>query len=183
MPTPQFNVRVPERYHDLLRLIVERLRANPDGADALADALSAVCRQAASGAADSLPSTADSGADSGADSLPSPADSARLDAIEDRLDALEEREPRMVRIEALEARMVTLEQRMDGIGRTAPAPPRQPRQATAGKRQSRPKYTDDLHRQIHDLGAKGMAHREIAKKLGISPSGVTKYMHKPRPAD
>src|SRR5688500_2164150 len=34
MPTPQFNVRVPERYHDLLRLIVERLRANPDGADA-----------------------------------------------------------------------------------------------------------------------------------------------------
>ena len=70
MPTPQFNVRVPERYHALLRLIVERLRANPDGADALADALLAVCRQpAGSGAI-------------GADNLPAFADSVRLDAIE-----------------------------------------------------------------------------------------------------
>jgi hypothetical protein len=81
MPTPQFNVRVPERYHDLLRLIVERLRANPDGADDLADALSAVCRQpAGSGAI-------------GADNLQTPADRARLEQpILDRLAALEAKE-------------------------------------------------------------------------------------------
>jgi hypothetical protein len=81
MPTPQFNVRVPERYHALLRLIVERLRANPDGADALADALSAVCRQpAGSGAI-------------GADNLQTPADRARLEQpILDRLAALEAKE-------------------------------------------------------------------------------------------
>jgi hypothetical protein len=77
VPTPQFNVRVPDRYHDLLRLIVDHLRANPDGADALAEALSAVCRQTA----DSI----------GADNLPTPADSARLDAIDARLAALEQR--------------------------------------------------------------------------------------------
>jgi hypothetical protein len=84
MPTPQFNVRVPERYHALLRLIVERLRANPDGADALADALLAVCRQ-----------TAGSGA-IGADNLQTPADRARLGSLEqpilDRLAALEAKE-------------------------------------------------------------------------------------------
>ena len=84
MPTPQFNVRVPERYHALLRLIVERLRANPDGADALADALLAVCRQpAGSGAI-------------GADNLQTPADRARLGSLEqpilDRLAALEAKE-------------------------------------------------------------------------------------------
>ena len=84
MPTPQFNVRVPERYHALLRLIVERLRANPDGADALADALLAVCRQPA-------------GSDAiGADNLQTPADRARLGSLEqpilDRLAALEAKE-------------------------------------------------------------------------------------------
>jgi hypothetical protein len=76
MPTPQFNIRVPEQYHGLLRLIVERLRANPDGADALAAALTAVCRQSASRSAigaDSLPAAGDS--------LPSAAVSNRLDAI------------------------------------------------------------------------------------------------------
>jgi hypothetical protein len=76
MPTPQFNIRVPEQYHGLLRLIVERLRANPNGADALADALTAVCRQpAGSGAI-------------GADRLSAAADSLPSSAVSDRLDAI-----------------------------------------------------------------------------------------------
>jgi hypothetical protein len=93
MPTPQFNVRVPEQYHDLLRLIVERLRANPNGADALADALTAVCRQSAGSGAISADRLS-----AAADSLPSSAVSDRLDAIERRhedlhilLDTIQER--------------------------------------------------------------------------------------------
>jgi hypothetical protein len=77
MPTPQFNVRVPEQYHGLLRLIVERLRANPDGADALAAALTAVCRQSA-GSIGAI----------GADSLSAAADSLPSSAVSDRLDAI-----------------------------------------------------------------------------------------------
>lgn len=107
MPTPQFNVRVPERYHDLLRLIVERLRANPDGADALADALSAVCRQPAG---------------KGADNLLSDASTDVPQSILERLAALEEREPRMVRIEALEARIAVLEEMLAGPPATPPPP-------------------------------------------------------------
>src|SRR3954466_662741 len=101
MPAPQFNVRVPERYHALLRLIVERLRANPDGADALADALLAVCRQpAGSGAI-------------GADNLPASADSVRLDAIEERLGSLEQ--PILDRLAALEAKEDSLQSLLDRL--------------------------------------------------------------------
>jgi hypothetical protein len=109
MPTPQFNIRVPEQYHGLLRLIVERLRANPNGADALAAALSAVCRQSAnSGAisADSLPVAADS--------LPSPAVSDRLDAVERRYDDLwdlvQKIQERLVRQEASTVELTTFAQ-------------------------------------------------------------------------
>src|SRR3954453_12525419 len=105
MPTPQFNVRVPERYHALLPLIVERLRANPDGADALADALLAVCRQPAGKGADNLLTAVGRGADN----LPTDASTDVPQSILDRLAALEEREPRMVRIEALETRVAKLE--------------------------------------------------------------------------
>src|SRR4051794_28605290 len=101
MPTPQFNVRVPEQYHALLRLIVERLRASPDGADALADALLAVCRQpAGSGAI-------------GADNLQTPADRARLDALEERLGSLEQ--PILDRLAALEAKEDSLQFLLDRL--------------------------------------------------------------------
>jgi hypothetical protein len=99
MPTPQFNVRVPERYHALLRLIVERLRASPDGA--LADALLAVCRQPA-------------GSDAiGADNLQTPADRARLDALEERLGSLEQ--PILDRLAALEAKEDSLQSLLDRL--------------------------------------------------------------------
>jgi hypothetical protein len=119
MPTPQFNVRVPEQYHALLRTIVESLRVNPYGADALADALLSVCRQpAVNNVAHNLPSDA-----STANNLPSDANTealhtvlARIAAQEERIAALEEREPRMTMLEALEARVAKLEK--------APKPPR-----------------------------------------------------------
>lgn len=71
MPTPQFNVRVPEQFHGLLRDIVEGLRANPG----LAGALSAVCRQAK--------------ASPGADIVLTVVDISRLEAMEARLEAVE----------------------------------------------------------------------------------------------
>jgi hypothetical protein len=164
MPTPQFNVRVPERYHALLRLIVKHLRANPDRADALADALSAVCRQpdGSLGAVN-------------ADSLPTPANiSQRLDAIESRLEALEQRAA------------------MDETGRVAvqtrsepPAPPthaprpavtRQPRQTPAGRGAGggNKRLTAEQDRQIAEMLNAGRPYSEIAASVGVSIGGLTK---------
>jgi hypothetical protein len=129
MPTPQFNVRVPEQYHDLLRLIVERLRANPDGADALAAALSAVCRQSAGRGAIN------------ADSLPAAASgdfAALLQAMQEKL-ALQEKTTLklMAMVENIADRVKALEQPAEPKA----AKPRQPRPAAAGKRRSRTQAT------------------------------------------
>ncbi len=129
MPTPQFNVRVPERYHDLLRLIVERLRANPDGADALADALSAVCRRSAG---------------SGADNLPTAADSVRLDDFA----ALFERVGRNEKI------LREVQKRLEDLEGQAPPPAvtRQPRPTSAGQGAGGAKrLTAEQDRQIADM--------------------------------
>jgi DNA-binding NarL/FixJ family response regulator len=142
---PQVNVRLAPEYHDLIRELARRLRADPSLAVGLAEFL----------------------AQTGSSAPPQVSPLTHGLAAE---------------VAALMERVDALEQRMDGTGRTGAAPPRQPRAAQAGKRGG-PKYTDDLHRQIHDLRAKGMVHRAIAKELGISASGVTKYLNRPLPAE
>lgn len=78
MPTPQFNMRVPQELHSGLREVAEILRHDPG----LLEELLAACRQVAKGrsfdAADRLPPAADS-----------PEDLPRLDQIEQRLDRIE----------------------------------------------------------------------------------------------
>lgn len=73
MPTPQFNMRMPQETHAALREIAEALRRNP----ALADQLVDICRQ---DVADKTTVAADT-----ADSQNAP----RLDQIEQRLDRIE----------------------------------------------------------------------------------------------
>jgi hypothetical protein len=211
MPTPQFNVRVPERYHDLLRLIVERLRANPDGADALADALSAVCRQSAGrGASDADRLSA------AADSLPSSAVSDRLDAIEARLASGASLDPQAAAdLEDLKVRIALLPEILDRLTQAedtarkvmafaesineglvkerearAVSPPdpasglsAKPRHAANGKRRSPTPVTPDLRRQAHDMRGTGMTQDAIAKALEIGTGTVSKILKNPRPAD
>jgi DNA-binding NarL/FixJ family response regulator len=191
MPTPQFNVRVPEQYHDLLRLIVERLRANPDGADALADALSAVCRQSAGRCAISADSLS-----AAADSLPSSAVSDRLDAItadvEDlkvRIALLPEILDRLTRAEETTQRVMAFAESInDGIvkdreARAASPPasksaskmPTVPRQTPAKQGAGGDKQmTDEQDRQIADMLKAGRSYREIAKVVDVSPGALSK---------
>jgi hypothetical protein len=134
MPTPQFNVRVPEQYHDLLRLIVERLRTNPDGADALAAALSAVCRQSAGRGAIS------------ADNLSAAASgdfAALLQAMQEKL-ALQEQTTLklMAMVENIADRVKALEQPAEPKA----AKPRQSRPAAADKRRFR---SEGRHHPVH----------------------------------
>jgi hypothetical protein len=202
VPTPQFNVRVPERYHDLLRLIVERLRANQDGADALAEILTAVCRQPAV-SADSLPSIAD----------------RRVDAIIDRLTALEERMNRfqadgasndaapapvlhalqerlmiqsetsrriMAFAEGINERLKALEHPAAQQAVTVTPEPRRSEPArppATGKRRSPTIITDDIRRRVHDLRAAGWTRDAIAAELQIGGTTVTRIWHQPRPGE
>jgi hypothetical protein len=179
MPTPQFNVRVPERYHALLRLIVERLRANPEGADALADALLAVCRQPADALLAVCRQPAGKGADNlltaagkGADNLPTAADTEVLRSILERLDALEEREPRMVRIEALETRVATLEETMAGTQatplRTAPAGEPLVTGGGGTRRRLTPAGIVEVERMIRA----GISDAEIAGRVGMDRGAI-----------
>jgi hypothetical protein len=183
MPTSQFNVRVPEQYHALLRLIVERLRANPDGADALADALTAVCRQFAGRGDDYLLTAAGSDADSlpaVADSLPSSAINADVEDLKLRIALLPDILERLTRAEETTRKVMAFAQSInEGLGEI-----RQAGAATPAEPASQPEVASQPFvsggEGTRRLRA-GVRDAEIAGRVGMDPGAIRQRRLKRKP--